>query len=373
MLPQTPSPCDALRLQLGCDEGELVGESTIHERMLDQLVEVARFNVRVLLTGPTGVGKSTIAHALHRASGRRGVLVPVNAASLSSGLADSLLFGHAKGSFTDASAASEGLVAQANAGTLFIDEVADLEPAVQAKLLTFLDHGSFRGIGREERRADVRLITATNRPLAQLREDLRERIAQVTIDVPALADRPGDIEPLAEALLIRLVSSLGLPQPLRLAPDALAALALRPFPNNVRELENVLRRGALRAAHRGSRRILAEHISSDNQPLPQRWEARLELLRRASIEEALQESASTEGAAGWLGVGRETLYGWMRMLGMSRRDIPGVASGRRTLQRYPRGVYASTRRFPLMRLLGTLRTAARSRRPPGCGACRARP
>lgn len=307
--------CVELREALGCGPDELVGSSAAHAAMLLEIRLVARRNVRVLLTGPSGVGKTATAAVLHRASGRRGAFVSVNASELVPSLAESQLFGHERGSFTGAETRARGLVAEADGGTLFIDEIADLEPSVQAKLLTFLDSGQYRGIGLSEARADVRLVTATNRELASLRSELLARIAQFEIPVPPLAERPGDIPAIAEVLLLRIAQREWEPLiAMRLSPSAEAALLAKTWPMNVRELESVLRKGDIRARAAGTRRICAEHLFPEqdiaelgNGP----WEERFGLFRRLIVEDALRACGGHfEKAARLLGISRSSLYAW---------------------------------------------------------------
>ena len=306
------SRCERLRAELGCEPDELVGESPAHEAMLEDLALVARRRARVLLVGPTGVGKSTVARALHRASSARGPFVSCNAAALPASLAESMLFGHAEGSFTSAVRDQPGLLREADGGTLLLDEVGDLDVSVQAKLLTFLDSGEARGIGLPSRRLDVRLVCATHRDTSALRLDLFERLAQFVLAVPPLSRRPGDIPLLAEASLRRIAQREAL-EPLRLAPDAEARLLAQLWPGNVRQLERALLAADIRARASGARRIRAEHLCRGAAlPGGVRWEERLAAFRGALLAEALEASrGSVPEAAELLGIGRSTLYSWM--------------------------------------------------------------
>jgi DNA-binding NtrC family response regulator len=317
--------CGELRELLGCRD-ELIGESAALACMLEEIRLVARRKVRVLLTGPTGVGKTTVARVLHRASGRKGPFVSVNAAALPPLMAESLLFGHERGAFTGAEHRYPGLIAEADGGTLFLDEVGDLDPSVQAKLLTFLDRGVYRGLGLDERKANVRLLTATNKDLSALRTDLLERMAQFTIAVPSLSERPGDIPLLAEHALCRMAEEEDIGPALRLAPDAEAALVARVWPNNVRELERVLLGGDLRARAEAARRIRAVHLFPDRVDLGQGkvWKARSDAFRKAVIEETMfAVRGRVAEAARLLGVSRASLYAWIDELGLGADEHGG--------------------------------------------------
>src|SRR5690606_18350443 len=175
-----------------------------------RLIERAgRTEKAILIQGESGTGKELVARALHRASPRAGQpLVVINCAALPEALLESELFGHEKGSFTGAVAAKPGLFEIADGGTLFIDEIGELAPALQAKLLRSLEDGSFRRVGSlKDRRADVRILAATNRNLAEevcghrFREDLYYRLNVLLLDLPPLRERAGDIPLLVEALL----------------------------------------------------------------------------------------------------------------------------------------------------------------------------
>ena len=203
----------------------------------------------VLLLGETGVGKEVLAWHVHtRSSGTNAPFVHVNCAALPESTAESELFGHERGAFTDAKATKRGLVEVANGGTLLLDEVGELSPPVQAKLLTFLDSGAFRRLGGSvEQASTARVVAATNRDLegdirrGAFREDLWFRLSVFAIKVPPLRERREDVLPLAEAFLQQLRIELGRRQAV-LSPAAKSRLLAYGFPGNVRELRNVIER-----------------------------------------------------------------------------------------------------------------------------------
>ena len=249
----------------GQSRRELIGSSTAHSRLIEEIEIVAGSDLTVLITGETGVGKELVASAIHSLSARAGKpLVSLNCAALPDTLVESELFGHVRGAFSGASAERRGKFELANAGTIFLDEVGELSLAVQAKLLRVLQNGQLQRIGSDsEHKVDVRLIAATNRDLAQevregrFRADLYHRLSVYPLHVPPLRERGRDVLLLAGYFLEENRSRLGL-LGLRLAADAQAALLHYRWPGNVRELEHLIGRTALkaRAGNRERRRFL---------------------------------------------------------------------------------------------------------------------
>jgi len=239
---------------------EVLGQSPAIAHLLHELQVVADSELPVLLLGETGVGKELFAHRLHQLSRRRAKpLVHVNCAALPESLAESELFGHAKGAFSGAISERPGRFDAASHGTLFLDEVGELPLAVQAKLLRTLQNGEIQRLGDDRpRHVDVRIIAATNRNLRDLvrdgafRADLYHRLSVYPIPIPPLRERGDDVLLLAGRFLEINRARLGL-RSLRLSADAQDALRRYLWPGNVRELEHVLSRAAIKAVGRGVR------------------------------------------------------------------------------------------------------------------------
>jgi len=225
----------------------ILGHSPQMQRVFEILGQVASSTATVLVLGESGTGKELIARAVHSNSPRaEGNFVAVNCAALSEGLIESELFGHVKGAFTGAVSDKEGRVAYADGGTLFLDEVGDMPLATQAKLLRVLETREVTRVGgNESRKVDVRLVAATNRDLrgmvseGKFREDLLFRLQVVTIDLPPLRDRTGDVPLLVEHFLGELSAEHG--RAVRgVSPEARALLVRYAWPGNVRELRNAV-------------------------------------------------------------------------------------------------------------------------------------
>lgn len=229
-------------------------------RVLDR---VAPSDVNVLILGDTGVGKEVLAQALHQRSARKsGPMVELNCAALSESLLESELFGHEKGAFTGALESKDGLLASAEGGTVFLDEVGELPAAVQAKLLRVIEQRQVLRVGSlRPRPIDVRFVAATNRDLEEevaagrFRRDLYFRLNGISLEVPPLAERPSEIAPLARAFVAGAARRLQVPAP-AIAPAALAQLEAQPWPGNIRELKNVMERAVLLA----DAEIRVEHL-----------------------------------------------------------------------------------------------------------------
>lgn len=246
------------------EDEELVFASRAMEDVLTTAKRIAPLPFPVLITGETGVGKDMMARFIHRRSGRR-EFVALNCANLTPELADSILFGHIKGSFTGATETKEGLVAQASGGTLFLDELCELPPAVQAKLLRFLDSGSYLPLGgNKELKSDARIIAATNQdPKAavangRMRQDLYYRLAVMTLDIQPLRKRIEDIQPLIQLRLSYLQNILG--HEVTISQEAINLLRSHDFPGNVRELFNLLDRAAAMSHGAITPEFLANYI-----------------------------------------------------------------------------------------------------------------
>jgi len=245
---------------------DLLGVSPVMRALRDAVARAAGSTFPVLIEGESGTGKELVARAVHRLSPRRDRRWgAINCAALTDELLEAELFGHVRGAFTGAMGPRVGLLEDAHEGTLFLDEVADLSPRAQAKLLRVLQEGEIRRVGENvSRRVDVRLVTATNRPLAvaarqgHFREDLVFRLAVIRLKVPPLRERVEDIPLLAHAFwraAATRVSTGAL-----LAPDAIAALCRFTWPGNVRELQNAIAMLAVAGPTRG--RIGARHVAA---------------------------------------------------------------------------------------------------------------
>ncbi len=226
----------------------MIGSSPAMQKVYSLIERVAPSDVPVLIQGETGTGKELVARALHENSKRKNQrLLAENCAAVPENLLESELFGHKKGSFTGAVVDRPGHFVAADGGTVFLDEIGDMPMAMQAKLLRVLQDGEVRPVGANTSfKVDVRIIAATHRDLpaavrrAEFREDLMFRLNVITIHLPPLRDREGDVAEIALGLLPGIIEEVG--RPTELSPEALEALAAWTWPGNVRELENELRR-----------------------------------------------------------------------------------------------------------------------------------
>ncbi len=232
-----------------CEDEQFVANSLAMQEVIRLSKQVASTPFPVLIFGPTGSGKEVVARYIHKMSGRKS-FVSINCATVPRDLADSLLFGHLKGSFTGASETRQGLVAAADQGTLFLDEIGEMPLSLQPKLLRFLDSGEYLPLGGSQpQRSNARIIAATNRDLKKeisqdrFREDLFFRLATFPIRVPALSERKEEISALCRFHLKRLSQTLE--RPIEISPGAIRLLEQYPFPGNVRELFNILDQGAV--------------------------------------------------------------------------------------------------------------------------------
>jgi two-component system, NtrC family, response regulator AtoC len=294
----------------------LLGRSESMVALGSAIERVARSRAALLVQGENGTGKELVARRVHRLSERAAAaFVPVNCGAIPAGLVEAELFGHERGAFTGAERRRCGLFEAAHGGTLFLDEIGELPAAVQPALLRALQFGEIRPVGAERvRNVDVRLIAATNRDLRQrvergeFREDLYYRVAALTLDVPPLRERGGDVELLARAFLERARLAHG--RDLEFDPQALERLAGHAWPGNVRELENAVERLVVMCeGPRIDAAAVERHVLQGSRaagPLPTLELAQLE---RLAITAALERHAGDKrAAAAALGIALRTLY-----------------------------------------------------------------
>jgi two-component system response regulator AtoC len=259
---------EAVRRRPARVTGELLGQSEKMREVCDLIERVADTDVTVLIRGESGTGKELVARAIHAASPRREkTFVKVNCAALPSELLESELFGFERGAFTGAIQHKPGKFEFANHGTMFLDEISEMHPPLQSKLLQVLQDGEFARLGgRHDVRVDVRIVAATNRDLetavaeGQFREDLFFRLNVVCITLPPLRQRRDEIPALTELFLRQYCEHYNKP-PLALATDTLRLFAEYEWPGNVRELENLVKRMVILGTDEPIRRDLAEAIA----------------------------------------------------------------------------------------------------------------
>jgi DNA-binding NtrC family response regulator len=303
----------------------LLGRGPAAERVREAIRRAAAAPYPVLIEGESGSGKELAARAIHQRSVRRARrFAAVNCAALTDDLLEAELFGHARGAFTGAVIERQGLFEEADQGTLFLDEVAELSARAQAKLLRVLQEGEVRRVGESmPRRVDVRIVAATNRSIAReadagrFRADLRFRLDVIRIEVPPLRDRAEDVRWLAERLWTEAAARVGTRA--TLGDDLLDGLARYDWPGNVRELQNVVASIAVHAPRRGrlSAAILPEHIAAGaSRGAHGLDEARLEFERRY-VRAALARAGGRKGAAAeQLRVSRQGLAKLIKRLGI---------------------------------------------------------
>ena len=321
------------RLTFESPRYQMVGSSPALRKVIHLIEKVAGTDATVLVRGESGTGKELVARAIHGNSTRRDrPLVTVNCATLQEQLLESELFGHEKGAFTGADKSKPGLFEVAEGGTLFIDEVAEMSPALQAKLLRVLESGHFRRVGSvQEHHADVRIVAATNKPLedeqkaGRFREDLFFRLNVIAVTLPPLRERREDIPALVEHLLrTRQIGKT----PFAVDAEVMRALCAYDWPGNVRELANVLERA----------QILADGVTITSDDLPDTFTRtraaapdagpdELEGIERVHVAGVLERFGGNKvQAAKALGVSRRSLYRLIDKHGLGPRpeDRPGA-------------------------------------------------
>jgi DNA-binding NtrC family response regulator len=306
-----------------------IGQSRLIRKILQDIERLHQFaNTSVLITGESGTGKELVARAIHHGSPRAGApFIPVNCVAIPSELAESMLFGHLKGSFTGATADRKGWFELADGGTLFLDEIGDMPAQLQAKLLRVLEDGEITPVGAaQSKRVDVRVISATNADLGAkiatggFRQDLYFRLARYIVQTPPLRERPEDVPLLCQHFLQLFSSEMGMTAP-EFAPDALDWLTAYGFPGNVRELKNLIERALIAS---GGSFIERKHVqlSTTSAPAAPARESRssppaalsnlplnLEEAENVLIQRALEQThGNVAEAARLLGVNRSRIY-----------------------------------------------------------------
>ena len=320
-LPQNPSDARKVPAVVESSSGpSLVGDSKNIRHARDMIQRLARSQAPVYITGESGTGKEVAARTIHSNSARAdGPFVAVNCGAIPENLMDSEFFGYKKGAFTGANQDKEGFFQAAQAGTLFLDEVADLPLQMQVKLLRVIQEKKVRRVGETaEENVNVRIVSATHQNLAervqngQFRQDLYYRLNVIELRMPSLREMPDDVPHIASALLKRLAAEMNVPVP-ELAAEAIDALKVYDFPGNVRELENVLERALALCNDAVIRRndlYLSEHsapdvpelaITGSHAPLPATGELPLQeyldKVEREAIMAALEKTRFNKTAA----------------------------------------------------------------------------
>ena len=325
----------------------IIGSSTALESVLEQVEQVAPTDSTVLIEGETGTGKELIAHAIHNASQRCGrAFIKLNCAAIPLDLLESELFGHEKGAFTGAIAQKIGRFEMADRGTLFLDEVGDIPPALQPKLLRVLQEQEFERLGSgRTHKVDVRLVAATNRNLekmaarGQFRSDLYYRLNVFPILLPPLRERREDIPALVAHFVELFTRRMG-KQVDSIPPETMSAFQWYSWPGNIRELQNLVERAVIvcrdgvlpNPLHKKQTELMVPSLHHTRTFYSSMT---LEDSDRALIEKTLEQVGwivgGPNGAATKLGLKRTTLLARMRRLGISRplpqeeTSVPGVA------------------------------------------------
>jgi two-component system NtrC family response regulator len=305
---------------------DIVGASPQRQGVFATVRKVATSDIPVLITGESGTGKELVARAIHNLSPRKkGPFVAINCGAIPDNLIESELFGHERGAFTGAHAQRKGRIEMAEAGTLFLDEIGEVPLALQVKLLRFLQEQMVERVGgRELIKVDTRVLTATNRDLKEemkdgtFREDLYFRIGVITIELPRLRDRDGDIPLLAQAFLNRYAAQAR-KKLTGFTPEAVDALEAYGWPGNVRELENKIKRAVVMAE---GKRVKPEDLDMEDGGPKQEVglkEARETLERKMVLSALARSGDNMTQAAEELGISRPSLYDLMEKLGIGPR------------------------------------------------------
>ncbi len=309
------------------DRSGIIGDSPSLNKVLDTIRRVARTDASVLIMGENGTGKELIAEAIHRNSLRAGKpFVKVNLGGISQSLFESEMFGHKKGAFTGAVADRTGRFALADGGTIFLDEIGDLDLGSQVKLLRVLQEHTFEVLGDSRpRKVDIRVVCATNADLNKMvadrtfREDLFYRINLITAVLPALRERPEDIPLLVRHFADEYCRSCRLPK-VEITSGAMAYLASLPYPGNIRELKNIVERtlivGGTDVYDRRHFEELYLQLSHDPAVQLQSSEKLEDVERRTIMNMLVKHNYNMSRTAAALGISRQTLYRRMDKFGI---------------------------------------------------------
>jgi two-component system NtrC family response regulator len=296
--------------------GSIISAAPEMLKVAKTIERVATADVSVMLLGASGTGKELLARAVHEKSSRKGEFIAINCAAIPETLLEAELFGYERGAFTGAVKSNIGKIEMAQGGTLFLDEVGDIPLPLQVKLLRFLQERVIERIGgRQPIAVDTRIVCATHQDLdamttdGRFRDDLYYRLAEIVIQIPTLAERPGDAVLLARHFVNRFARELKTKVQC-LAPDAVAAIDAYGWPGNVRELENRIKRAVIMA---DGKAVTAEDLDlssgTEDQPMPINLRTARESADRKVIRQALARTDNNiSGAAKLLGISRPPLY-----------------------------------------------------------------
>jgi len=312
---------------------EIVGESSAIKKVLARVEQVAQQNTTALILGETGTGKELVARAIHGFSARKNrPMVTVNCAALPATLVEAELFGREKGAYTGALTRQVGRFEIADGSTIFLDEIGELPPEIQVKLLRVLERGEFERLGSSKTLSvDVRVIAATNRDLqkaigeGRFREDLYYRLNVFPIQIPPLRERPEDILQLTWVFIKEFSHAMG-KQIDSISRSGLKAMQEYPWPGNIRELKNLIERAMIES--RGKTLTVNLPERHDDKPSHTRLLS-LEELERRHIQEILEKTKwrirGRNGAAEILGLNPSTLYARMKKLGLERSEESSIS------------------------------------------------
>lgn len=326
----------------------IYGESQAIKECIGQATQVMETDVNVLINGESGTGKELFAQAIHNGSKRKnGPFVTINCAAITNELADSLLFGHVKGSFTGANSDHTGFFEQADGGTIFLDEIGDLNIEIQAKVLRVLQEHIVRRVGEKERPVDFRLISATHKDFSNaietgsFRADLYYRLEEYPLYIPPLRERGDDISLLAKHFLESFCIANNI-EPLSFKPLVLDQLSRYDWPGNIRELQNIVRRSAINRTgneinalpgflstdHKRPKEALPEPEASHPEPvtvteinhhIPAPVETSLKDAEQQAIARAYEACRGNQTkTARILGISRSSLYRKLKKYGMEK-------------------------------------------------------